>query len=86
MKAYGLPRYKQLDYIGDIFNQKEYATKSIHYKCPKHIECIHNCLKCVKNKDLHSTIRSTKRKKQIRQEQKGKARAATKRLLLKELS
>ena len=85
MRGYGLPRYKQLDFTGDIFNQKEFAVKSFGYKCPRVKECMGNCRKCTKKKDLHSTKRSTRSKRQTRQLQKGKARAINKFIVLQEL-
>lgn len=85
MRGYGLPRYKQLDLIGYFYSPREFAVKSFGCKCPKVKECIGNCRKCVKRKDLHSTKRSTRSKRQIRQLQKGKARAINKRMVLQEL-
>lgn len=97
MKAYGLPRYLQLSFLGDIFNQREFAPKSIYYKCPNFIkyhntlgsknfrtDCIYNCLKCVKGQDLHSTVRDTKTKKRIRRMFKRIARAKNKEIIRKE--
>ena len=86
MRGYGLPRFKQLDFKGDIFNQREFALKSIYYKCPRNIiECIRNCKKCVKRKDLHPTKRNTKSKQRTRQLQKGRARSLSKLLIQQEL-